>query len=205
MDLTEHKALRLGLFGGAFDPPHLAHVELARQAMTQLRLQHLHVLPTGQAAHRALPLSAAPHRLAMARLAFGGLPGVQVDERELLRHGPSYTIDTLDELQAEHPQAQLVLIIGADQAAAFGHWHQWERILSKAIISVAGRDHPVSADHQSDLQNLPGGRLEPLQLPLMPVSATDIRSRVASHLGINHLVPAGVARYIEQHHLYQSA
>ena len=205
MDLTAPAPLRLGVFGGAFDPPHLAHVELARQAMAQLRLSRLHVLPTGLATHRASPLNAAEHRLAMARLAFAGLPGVVIDDREIRRTGPSYTIDTLTELQAENPQAQLVLVIGGDQAAAFGHWHRWGEILQKAIISVAGRDYSALTSHQSDLQNLPGGRLEPLKLPLMSVSATDIRSRVASNLGITHLVPVGVARYIEQHHLYQSA
>ncbi|RUP26597.1 MAG: nicotinate (nicotinamide) nucleotide adenylyltransferase [Curvibacter sp.] len=195
---------RLGVFGGAFDPPHRAHVALAEAALQQLQLQQLHVLPTGQAAHRA-GLSPGEHRLAMARLAFAGMPGVVVDEREFHRAGPSYTVDTLDQLQAEFPDAELVLIIGADQARAFGQWHRHDEILRKAIISVAGREQSAAAGGQTELQDLPGGRWERLQWPLMSVSATDIRSRVAQGLGIEHLVPAGVARYIEQHHLYKSA
>lgn len=195
---------RLGVFGGAFDPPHRAHVALAEVAQQQLSLDRLHVLPTGQAAHRA-GLSPGEHRVAMARLAFADLPGVVVDEREFHRAGPSYTVDTLDELQREFPAFQLLLIIGADQARAFGQWHRHEEILRKAIISVAGREPSAATGGQTELHDLPGGRWEPLQWPLMSVSATDIRSRVAQGLGIEHLVPAAVARYIEQHHLYKSA
>ena len=86
---------RIGLFGGAFDPPHVAHVALVRAAMEQLGLNQLHVLPTGDAWHKSRTLSAATHRLAMARLAFGEIPGVVVDDRELRRAGPTYTVDTL--------------------------------------------------------------------------------------------------------------
>jgi len=110
---------RVGLFGGAFDPPHAAHVALARAAVEQLQLDRLHIAPTGVAWHKPLVLSAAADRLAMCRLAFGDLPGIVIDARELRRDGPSYTIDTLTELRAEYPQAELFLQIGADQAAAF--------------------------------------------------------------------------------------
>jgi len=199
------RVTRIGVFGGAFDPPHLAHVALAREALAQLGLSRLHILPTGRPAHRSRPVTAGEHRLAMARLAFAELPEVVVDAREFARAGPSYTVDTLDELQREYPEAQLVLIIGGDQAAAFAQWHRYQDILHKAIISVAGRENSAKAGGLFELQHLPGGRWEPLQWPLMSVSATDIRWRVASGLDIHHLVPAGVARYIEQHHLYKSA
>ncbi len=190
------------MLGGAFDPPHNAHVALARTAVQHLRLDALHVLPTGRALHRPRPLSDGAHRLAMARLAFGQVPSVRVDDRELRRDGPSFTVDTLTELRAEYPGAQLYLVIGEDQAAMFRHWHRYEDILRIAIISVAGRQHLAQASTPTGLQNFPGGRLELLPYTPMDVSSTDIRQRVASHLGIDHLVPDGVARYIEQHHLY---
>ena len=89
---------RLGMFGGAFDPPHNAHVTLAGVAVDQLALDELRIFPTGQAWHKARPLSPSVHRLAMARLAFQGLPRVVVDPRELEREGPTYTVDTLFEI-----------------------------------------------------------------------------------------------------------
>ena len=201
-------APRLGIFGGAFDPPHNAHVALARAALAQLDLQELRIFPTGRAWHKARTLTSGEARLAMCRLAFGELPGAVVDAREVLRDGPTFTLDTLRELQAERPDAQCVLIMGTDQARALPTWHGWQVILSAAIISVAHRVMPSGADTRFDPESLPGlppgARFESLELPAMDTSATAIRSRVAAHLGIDHLVPAAVARYIDQHHLYRT-
>ena len=199
---------RIGVFGGAFDPPHNAHVALARAAQTQLELAELRVFPTGQAWHKARPLSRAQDRLAMAELAFADLPGVVVDPRETRRDGPTYTLDTLRELRNERPATQLVLLIGADQAAALRSWHGWEEILSIAIVSIAHRADSTGAADRFDPQNLAplpaGSRFESLDLPLMDISATDIRSRAARGADISALVPPAVARYIDQHHLYAS-
>ena len=98
---------RLGVFGGAFDPPHMAHVALVAAAIHQLALAQVRVLPTGEAWHKQRSLSGAGHRLAMCQLAFQHLPQVVVDARETQRAGPSYTVDTLTQLQNEFPQAQL--------------------------------------------------------------------------------------------------
>ncbi|MEY2619995.1 MAG: hypothetical protein RL522_2997 [Pseudomonadota bacterium] len=198
-------ARRLGLFGGAFDPPHIAHVALARAALQQLQLDELRVLPTGSAWHKTRTLSDAAHRLAMTRLAFADVPGVVVDDRELHRSGPTYTVDTLRELRREHPQASLVLVIGADQADAFDQWRESAEIARLAIISIAGRpraDEPAGA---IDATRIPGGQWVPIELPPLPVSATDIRQRLACGQGVGHLVPEPVARYIDHHHLYQPA
>ena len=193
---------RLGVFGGAFDPPHNAHVALAQAAVAQLRLDALRIFPTGQAWHKSQALSPAADRLAMARLAFGGLERVIVDEREVLRDGPTYTIDTLLELKREFPHSQLLLILGADQAGALTRWHRWPEILQNAIISIAGRPEIAGPAATLPEEVRAAGRLQPLQLPPMAISATDIRQRAANSQGIAHLVPAGVARYIDQHHLY---
>jgi len=197
------------MFGGAFDPPHDAHVALAQAAQAQLQLDVLHVLPTGEAWHKTRTLSPAADRLAMTRLAFAHCPGVIVDERELRRSGPTYTVDTLTQLQADYPHSQLYLIVGADQARALPGWHRWGDIPQLAIISVAFRGDGTAEHADFDPGHpVPGvvpDRFAPLRLPAMPHSATDIRSRVAAGLGIDHLVAPAVARYIEQHHLYLAA
>lgn len=199
---------RIGVFGGAFDPPHRAHVALAEAALAQLKLDRLHIIPTGQAWHKSRTLSAPAHRLAMAKLAFGGLDRVVVDERELERTGPSYTIDTLEALQAENPGAQIYLVIGDDQFAALQTWHRWEAILEIAIICIANRTDPARTRAVFDHENLARHAVLTLQLPLMPVSATDIRLQIssghASPQGWAPLVPEPVARYIERHRLYVS-
>ncbi len=196
-------ALRVGMFGGAFDPPHLAHVALARAAIEQLGLDALRVFPTGMAWHKSRALTPGPHRLEMARLAFAEVPRAIVDEREVRRDGPTYTVDTLRELQREYPQAQLVLVIGADQAEALDSWREAEAIARLATLSIAERARPQAPAGTFDATHIPGGRWQPIELPPMPFSATDIRARVAAGQGIDHLVPAPVARYIDHHHLYR--
>ncbi|WBY01947.1 nicotinate-nucleotide adenylyltransferase [Ramlibacter tataouinensis] len=197
-------AYRLGVFGGAFDPPHLAHVALAGAAIRQLRLDELRVFPTGQAWHKSRALTAGEHRLAMAREAFGGLPQAVIDDRELRRAGPTYTIDTLRQLRAEHPQAELLLVIGADQAEALHGWHQSGEIVKLALPAVAARARPDPDAPPFDAATLPGGRYLSVELPPMPVSATQIRARVQAGQDITALVPDGVASYIARHHLYSN-
>jgi nicotinate-nucleotide adenylyltransferase len=210
---------RVGVFGGAFDPPHVTHVALARAALDQRDLDELRIFPTGHPWHKARVLSAAAHRIAMAELAFGPIPGVIVDPRETSREGPTYTLDTLQQLQAEQPGAELVLIMGSDQARALPGWHGWRKIVSAAIVCVAERlesapsgvaaeptdplPRPASRFDPGTLPGLPAeARFEFLELPPVATSATDIRARLARHQRISGLVPPAVERYIDQHHLY---
>ncbi len=192
------------MFGGAFDPPHLAHRALAQAAIEQLQLDVLRVLPTGQAWHKSRPLTSASHRLAMSRLAFDGLPQVRLDDREIRRAGPSYTLDTLRELHAEDPQAEFYLVMGKDQADVLPTWRHWEEIVRLAIICVADRDLLTGQETRFFPPPEMAGRFCKLQMPAMDISATGIRARVASQQGIAPLVSPAVARYIEDNHLYQS-
>ena len=193
---------RLGIFGGAFDPPHLAHVALARVAIEQLELDALWVIPTGHAWHKTRTLSPAEHRLNMAKLAFSSDAKVFVDDRETRRAGPTYTIDTLNALKAEKPLADLFLIIGADQARSLTTWHRWQEVVQSATICVACRDDSKkAADEFIPPVNLKSRFLR-LEMPANPVSATAIRARVAHSEPIAALVGEPVARYIAQHHLY---
>ncbi len=202
--------MRLGVFGGAFDPPHIAHVALVEAAIGQLQLDAVHVLPTGQAWHKPRLLSPAADRLMMAQLAFSPLPQVVVDDREMQRQGPSYTVETLRELQAQFPQAQLYLLLGDDQRRALPSWHQIEEIGRLAIICAAGRDSAVQAWSDSSTGTPPpalshsfDARILSLKMPLMPHSATDIRALVTTDQSIEGLVPPAVERYIHEHHLYR--
>jgi nicotinate-nucleotide adenylyltransferase len=190
--------LRLGIYGGAFDPPHNAHLALARAAVEQLALDELRVFPTGHAWHRSETLTPPEDRLAMARLAFDASPRVVVDDREIRRAGPTYTIDTLRELRREHRHAQLFLVMGEDQARAFTSWHEWAEIARIATLCVA---HRGSSDAQPQV---PGASAVTLSLPDMPVSATKIRESVQRGGDIGSLVPPAVAGYIAAKHLYQS-
>ncbi len=198
-------AQRIGIFGGAFDPPHVAHVALAKTAVYQLQLDMLRVIPTGEAWHKTRKLTHPAFRLDMARLAFAQLPQVVVDPRETLREGPSYTIDTILELRAEFPLAEFFLVMGQDQAAALPSWHRFREIANFATICVASRADSSSDSGIFDASslNIPG--LRQLQMPPMEVSATDIRLHLAHHQTVSPLVFEPVARYIAHHHLYQTA
>ena len=203
---SANETLRIGLFGGAFDPPHNAHVALANAALEQFQLDALYIIPTGQAWHKSRALSAPEHRLAMTRLAFENLSRVVVDDRELQRTGPTFTIDTLQALKDENPQSQLYLFIGADQFAAFQQWHKWREILELAIICIADRAQSTLAQTQFDAYAQQNHRFFTLKLPLMSVSATQVRQLMASGAAAAFdaakLVPGPVARYISLHHLY---
>ena len=201
--------VRIGVFGGAFDPPHNAHVALAAAAMAQLDLKELRIFPTGQAWHKARALTSAEDRLAMTRLAFQGLPGAVIDTREVLRPGPTYTLETLRELHDDFPGVQWVLVMGEDQARALPSWNGWQGILSLAIVSVAHRAIQTGDAVRFDPSALPGlpagARFETLELPAMDISATDIRKHAALGEDLSALVPPAVARYIDQHLLYRPA
>lgn len=212
-DLPARACLRVGMFGGAFDPPHWAHRALAKVALEQLRLDVLHILPTGQAWHKSRALSPAEHRVAMCRLAFGDLPKTRIDTREVEREGPSYTADTLGELATEYPGATLFLVLGADQLLSFKSWVRWPEVLSHATLAVANRATNIGADAlQEPVQemDLSGVDLpfERLTMPLRNISATAVRARVGQPVSrsgsLEVLVPEAVAGYISDHHLYQN-
>jgi nicotinate-nucleotide adenylyltransferase len=141
----------------------------------------------------------------MARLAFADLPKVMIDARETERAGPSYTVDTLRELQREQPGAELFLLLGADQARALPSWHAWQEIVQTAIICVADRGDGADKQPRFSAPKLLESRFRQLPMPALPVSATEIRNQIATRQALGPLVLEPVARYIEHHHLYQTA
>ncbi|MED5618398.1 nicotinate-nucleotide adenylyltransferase [Ideonella sp. BN130291] len=199
------KPLRIGLYGGSFDPPHNAHLTLARLARDQLGLDELVLVPAGQPWQKADRAMAPPaDRAAMLRAMIDGEPGMRVDECELKRTGPSYTLDTVLELQArpEYRGAGWFLVLGQDQYARLHTWHRWQDLLARVTLAVAGRDGeqpkpstPVAAvPHQ----------VQALPMPAMPLSSSDVRERIDRGQSIAEVVPPGVARYIDRTHLYRS-
>lgn len=200
-DLVQRK--RIGVFGGAFDPPHLAHLALLQSAMSELGLDALHVIPTGQAWHKTRTLTPPEHRLAMVELAFAWWPNVVVDAQELKRSGPSYTVDTLRGLALTEPGAELFLIMGADQAAALTTWRAWQDVVQLAIICVADRADSTRASTLFDAEKLFPSRFFHLKMPALTISATQIRATISARQPIDALVSEAVARYIADHHLYQ--
>jgi nicotinate-nucleotide adenylyltransferase len=200
--LSKH-APRIGIFGGSFDPVHNAHVALARLALTELSLDELLWVPAGQPWQKQRSLAPAAQREAMVRLAIEGEPRFTISRIEIERNGPSYTIDSVRALQAERPGATWFLVIGRDQYAGFHTWHGWQALLGLATLAVADRaamrpDAPLAADAQ-----LLAVAHETVALPMMDVSSTDIRERIAQGLPVDDLVPAAVARYIARHSLYR--
>ncbi|WKB52530.1 nicotinate-nucleotide adenylyltransferase [Eleftheria terrae] len=203
MALSGAAPRRIGIFGGSFDPVHHAHLALARVARDHLGLDRLLWVPVGMAWHKARVLAPAEHRVAMAKLAVEGERGFEVSTCEVERSGPSYTIETVRELQAREPgPAQWLLVIGQDQYAGFDRWHGWTELLQRVTLAVAGRagvepaPGAVLAGHPHAIEQLP--------LPAMSISSTEVRSRVARGEPVDALVPGSVARYIAQHRLYSN-
>ena len=190
---------RIGLFGGSFDPVHNAHLALARQALQELQLDELRWVPVGQAWQKSRPLTAAVHREAMLRLAIAGEPHFVLEGCELRRAGPSYTLDTVRELQAATPGAQWFLVIGQDQYAGLHTWFGFEQLLPLVTLAVAQRPGaPAEADAR-----VRAAAQVPLALPPTAVSATELRARLAAGQDIGALVPPPVALYIRQQGLYR--
>ncbi len=197
-------APRIGLLGGSFDPPHRAHLALGRAAREQLGLDELRWLPAGAPWQKsARKLAPAAHRLAMLGLLVDGEPGNVVDARELRRDGPTFTIETVRELQAERPGAQWFLVIGQDQYWRFDSWRDWPELLQRLTLAVAGRagEAPLAGPALAAAPH----RFCTLAMPRLDISASDIRQRLAGGQDVAALVGDRVAGYIDQNSLYQEA
>jgi nicotinate-nucleotide adenylyltransferase len=178
--------------GGTFDPVHNAHLAMARAALEHLKLEKILFMPTGAPRYRTPPVASGEHRVAMLHLALGDDEAYEIDARELAPGASGYTVDTLRELRLElGADTELWLLMGADQYAKLDNWHRPEDVRRLARIAVFGRPGVAL---KKDTPLVP---LEPL-----PISASDIRARVARGEDIGALVPPAVARYIAEHGLY---
>jgi nicotinate-nucleotide adenylyltransferase len=196
--------VRVGILGGAFNPPHIGHLVCAQEALLQLELDKVVFVPVGEAPHRAIaedPGAAA--RLELVELAIADDERFTSSRLELDREGPSYTSDTLRELRSAAPEDEHFLILGGDQAAALPMWHEPEEVLSLATVAVVERVSWTRNAIGIKIARLRGSdRVRYLDMPLIQVSSSAIRRRVAAGRPIRYLVPGAVASYIESNGLY---
>lgn len=192
--------MKLAIFGGSFDPPHLGHLAFARFALEALAPDRLVWLPAGRQWQKPDQIMAAPvHRAGMIRRLIVGETRFVLDERELQRRGPSFTADTLREFAGQNRGAELMFCIGQDQYARLPSWYQVETVTSLATLVVV----PRGGEAVVTPQGLPAHRLQVLALPDIPLSSTAVRDAVARGEDISPMVGAEVASYIASHHLYE--
>ena len=196
--------MRLGVFGGTFDPVHAGHLIAAEDARAALSLDEVLFVPAGEPWFKSYRrITPAHHRLAMVRLAVRGNPHFSVSDMEIRREGPSYTIDTLAELRRARPDAELFVILGVDALREIDRWRNPRRLFQMA--TVAGMARPGASLDPSVLNAaIPGAsdRLRLIQSALIDISGTDIRRRVAAGASIRYRVPHAVVQYIRTHNLY---
>jgi nicotinate-nucleotide adenylyltransferase len=194
---TRHR-LRLGIYGGTFDPVHHGHLLLARDTLEQVRLDAVLFVPCGRSPHKnRRPHATDAQRLAMLRLALKGEPRFWLTRCELDRPAPSYAIETATEIGEAFPRAELFWLIGADQLAALDKWHRFDDLRRLVKFVLLPRGETVRKGRSRMVLSLPQSRR-------IDISATEIRHRVKSRLPIDHLVPGPVATYIKRHALYLS-
>jgi nicotinate-nucleotide adenylyltransferase len=194
--------LRLGIYGGTFDPVHLGHLLLARDALEQCRLDAILFVPCAQSPlkkHRSL--ASGTQRMAMLKQALRGEPRFWLSRCELDRPSPSYSVDTAREIREAFPHAQLFWLLGHDQWAQLDQWREPDELrrLVRFILfpRVLGDEKSAPATRDGRVMDLPHPRR-------IDISATEIRRRVKSRLPIDHLVPAAVAAHIRRRGLYRS-
>ncbi|MES2522330.1 MAG: nicotinate (nicotinamide) nucleotide adenylyltransferase [Gemmatimonadota bacterium] len=205
--------MRLGIFGGSFDPPHVGHLLVAQDAIEALALDLLIIVPTGTQPLKREHRTAAAHRLAMVRQCFEGVPKAEVDSIEVDRGGLSFMVDTVEHLQRQYPLAELLLLIGEDVVPTLPRWRDPERLLEMVSLVILDRaDQPddgnAAALSHTDTQGwpdaIPPGVVSARHLATrrVDVSSTEIRARVGAGRSLRGFVPDAVASYIASTALY---
>jgi nicotinate-nucleotide adenylyltransferase len=198
---------RVGILGGTFSPPHHGHLICAQEARIQLGLDLVRLVPVGDPPHRDIDQEADPgdeRRLQMVKLATEIQPGIEVSSAELDREGLSYTVDTLKAFCAAEPDTDFTLIVGADQAMAFGTWREPEEIGRLATIAVAARVDHNRDEAVTEVERATSGQTPAqFEMPRVDISSTFIRHRAYQGQSVAHLVPPAVAELIEREGLYR--
>jgi len=202
----------IGVFGGTFDPIHFGHLRTAFELQQALGLSELRFVPAGSPPHRDVPLADAALRLAMVEAAIADQPGFTVDDREVRRTGPSYTVVTLGELRAEAPRRPLCLVVGMDAFLGLPLWHRWRDLLALAHVAVAHRPGwraPTDGalgellaergtSRIADLHEQEAGRIIVHPVTQLEISSTDLRNIIVSGRDPRYLVPDAVRDIIRE-------
>ncbi len=199
----------IGIFGGAFAPFHNGHLRLAIEARERLDLERVHIVPTARSLHRPESRISPQRRFEWLKLALRKEKGLLPDDRELLRSGPSFTVDTLDELRLQYPASPLVLLMGADAFAHLHSWNRWQQIFDLAHLAVVARHgsklsaspecadflHERRATQVQTLHEEMSGRWLQLDLPLLDISSTRIRRLLKTGHSVRGLVPDAILNH----------
>jgi nicotinate-nucleotide adenylyltransferase len=195
----------IGVLGSAFNPPHLGHLALAQEALWQLGLDEVVLMPTGEAPHKRIADDPGrEQRAAMTRLAAADDARFSVSTLEIDRDGPSYTYETLELLAGERGDTELVFVMGADAAVGLESWRRPERVVELARIAVARRSGISDAEVVAVMRSLgaDSGKATMLEMPQFGVSSSAVRERAAAGRPLRYLVPESVARFIEEKRVY---
>ena len=217
--MSSDRRRRIGILGGTFDPPHVGHLALARSARIALQLDEVRLMPTGHSWQKGQTGASAPQRLEMIRLALRDIDpaeGLTVDEREVVRGGQTYTVDTLEALRDElGPEVMLVLIVGSDQLRNLATWRHWQRLFDLAHIAATQRERIALEDLPAEVEaevarrgrdalpDAPAGSIVFFRMPAVAVSATGLRAQLAAGERPDALSPPAVLDYIQSHRLYR--
>jgi nicotinate-nucleotide adenylyltransferase len=199
---------RIGIFGGSFDPIHLGHLLMAEQFRSELSLDTVKFIPAKISPFKLhYTPTADKHRLEMLKLAIGAHPNFEIDPIEIQRGGVSYTIDTVEQLQSNQPDASWFLLIGADSLKDFKKWKSPEKLLQSVQLVVARRGGCPEPDWKeldglASEETLRAIQQIRLDIPVMEISSTVVRQRIETKRSIRYLVPAPVEVYIQEHQLY---
>jgi nicotinate-nucleotide adenylyltransferase len=205
------------VFGGTFDPIHYGHLRTGYELLRKLRLAEVRFLPCGLPPHRAVPVADAAQRLSMVQMATAGQPGFVVDDRELRRDGPSYSVDTLLDLRDDFPDRSLCLIVGMDAFLGLPKWYKWRQVLELAHIVVAHRpgwvapdDGPLGellGDRQTgtvrDLHESRSGKIFIHAVTQLEISSSALRALICADGDPRFLMPDGVRDVIEKSGCYR--
>jgi nicotinate-nucleotide adenylyltransferase len=194
----------IGVLGSAFNPPHLGHLALAQEALWQLNLSEVILVPTGDAPHKRIADDPGRElRMTMTRLAAADDARFSVSSLEVDREGPSYTFETLELLAQERGDTELVFVMGADAALGLESWRNPERVVGLAKLAVARRAGVSDAEVTTVIRNLGAdGRATMLEMPQFGVSSSAVRARAAAGRPLRYLVPEPVARFVEEKGIY---
>jgi nicotinate-nucleotide adenylyltransferase len=199
---------RVGLFGGTFNPPHMAHLVCAQEALVQLGLDRVLLVPAGEPPHKAVEADpGVAHRVAMCELAVAGDERLGVSRADAERTGPAYTVELLRALREATPGDELSFIVGGDMAYSLPAWREPEEVLALARLAVAEREGVRRADIAERLSGLAGApeRIDFFDMPRLDISSSLLRRRAAAGGPLRYLVPDAVAEYIVRERLYTAS
>ena len=195
---------KIGIFGGSFDPPHIGHLHAAKQAIQTLELDRLLLIPAHTAPHKSGSIADASHRIQMLRLAAKDLPNAEVSDMELMRHGPSFTYETVEQVRAMYPDAEIYLLMGSDMFLTFQKWKNPEKILENVTLSVfyrGDKGEKARVEAEKTAFEEAGHPVCLINNDAVQISSTQMRRLLAFHCA-DEFLPDGVGEYIRQNGLY---